>query len=70
LIGIQILTISTVPIRYFLNILTRFFLSVGPPGVKEQAYVIRFSISVNFVELIKEGSGSGQNLGTKTDPGK
>jgi hypothetical protein len=45
-------------------------LSVGPPGDKEQAYVIRFSISVNFVELIKEGSGSGQNLGTKTDPGK
>jgi hypothetical protein len=42
-------------------------LSVGLPGTKQQANVLKFSLPVNFVVLIRVGTRSG-HLGT--DQGK
>jgi hypothetical protein len=59
--------------RYLLYILTWISLSVGPPGAKQQAYVVKFSVPVYFVLIIRVGPKSentlnGSDSGNNTDP--
>ncbi len=43
---------------YFLFILTWLSLSVGPQGPNQQAYIVKFSLIVDFAVLIRVGYGS------------
>ncbi len=60
--------------QYFLYIFTWFSLSVGPTGPNQQAYIVKFSIPVNFVVLIRvayrSGSYNTRELIPDPDPGK
>ncbi len=55
---------------FFLYILTWFSLSLGPIGPNRKAYIVKFSLPVNVIVLIRVayGSGSQNNLIRIPDP--